>query len=456
MHERYVSAITLGRQPAGARYEVDGTTWIKQQQGTWTHSSNPDITVGTHRLKLIGVLSPPALPSSKTVTMTPLADASSSQVAPPSETHDARGDDPATGSLTDLDHESAGGCERAGVAAGRPADLGLPVPTAVGGAEVAKGAEDSFDPRRFVVADRSPTPGLSRAPASPTEPPPAPPQAEEWPQARQASRQATSARRVAGVLLSLSITTTIAVVSPITPMEIRTGLLWTLAFALLLQAFALQGRAEALLNSLGHKPRLYPSPGRPEGLDPPSFRAPKAPTVPLHLPPAPPSTLRGRWTHCRECGRPLTDPLSRRRGVGPSCFARTGAYYPQGPRNPAYQAWQSLVESMTQEHAEDLKKAMDLHAVAVADARREHASAHLRWEADVATRSRIQLEHDAARAAWHQDDAQRRQALRQWSEDPRHAAASLCNHLSTATFLFIPLLPIFNLLAWVSSSSWDA
>jgi hypothetical protein len=44
--------------------------------------------------------------------------------------------------------------------------------------------------------------------------------------------------------------------------------------------------------------------------------------------PGPKRHFPGTWANCQVCGRPLTDPTSMYRGVGPTCFARTRRYFP--------------------------------------------------------------------------------------------------------------------------------
>lgn len=85
----------------------------------------------------------------------------------------------------------------------------------------------------------------------------------------------------------------------------------------------------------------------------------------------PRKNIPGAWNNCQVCGRPLTDPTSRYRGVGPTCFARTRRYFPEGPRNPEYEAQLAEAERAYREKN--------------APAEAQHREAVLKWEVERAS-----------------------------------------------------------------------
>src|SRR4051794_15118564 len=89
-----------------------------------------------------------------------------------------------------------------------------------------------------------------------------------------------------------------------------------------------------------------PPPVRPVSLDRPILSLPAFHPPKPHLPTAPTERLPGQWTRCNVCHRPLTDPTSRWRGIGPDCFQRHNVHWPQGPVNPDFRQWERDVERL--------------------------------------------------------------------------------------------------------------
>ncbi|WP_199424602.1 DUF6011 domain-containing protein [Actinotalea solisilvae] len=254
-------------------------------------------------------------------------------------------------------------------------------------------------------------------------------------------RQSLAAKAAAHIHLVCSVAIAAFVVSPLAPNQTpRLALLLPVGALFIAQAVILKRKSNALRTAVGPPPIETAKPSRPCGLKPPALHLPPKPDVPLTLPPEPPESLPGHWTHCNNCGRPLYDATSAYRGVGPDCYRRTRIYYPSGPPNPQHLEWEAEVERLTQEHQANLATAVIAHAAAVRMARQKHARAVGLWELDVATRDELQAQYDVALTAWRGHHAHHIAATRKWSTDPRHGAAQLCDQYRVLATLCVPAL----------------
>jgi hypothetical protein len=162
------------------------------------------------------------------------------------------------------------------------------------------------------------------------------------------------------------------------------------------------------------------APPRPSLLDPPTLRLPAFVPPQPRLPPRPPERLPGQWERCNVCNRPLTDPTSRWRGIGPDCFARTRVHWPQGPENPALWRWEREVQQIREDFAPVLARAIADHKERLYAVMAEHREQMGVWEARLDERRKLQSEYDAASNAW-AEAARACQARHDaWRSDPRH------------------------------------
>lgn len=89
--------------------------------------------------------------------------------------------------------------------------------------------------------------------------------------------------------------------------------------------------------------------------------------------------------NCIKCGRPLTNPKSRRARVGTTCIKRYGPQ-PRKIPNPAHAVWQEKRQRAESERAAE-QRAFDA----------EFASAQSTYEADLAAFKAAKLDRKAGR-----------------------------------------------------------
>lgn len=197
---------------------------------------------------------------------------------------------------------------------------------------------------------------------------------------------------------------------------------WWLFLILMLAAvvisivFELQTRIES---QLGGMPPLPQRPDPPHGLNRPELCLPRFEPPPVPWRTAPPKHIPGAWTNCNVCGRPLTDPMSRYRGVGPTCFGRTGRYYPQGPVNPKFRVWQLEVERLTPTYDALCQTARTDFDDRVGQLTAEHADVVARWEADVDGRALLQAEYEAVCRDYATERARASRIREQFNRSPQ-------------------------------------
>lgn len=200
-----------------------------------------------------------------------------------------------------------------------------------------------------------------------------------------------------------------------------------------------------LLAKLGPEPVGPPSaPARPADLDPPSLVLPRFLEPTLRLPPEPQERLPGQWNRCLECGRPLSDPTSRFRGVGPDCFRRTGIYYPQGPMNPAHADWERVVAQRRAEFPVIQEEARHRQEADRQAARARHILRMDEWESRAEARAVLESDYELRRSDWLRVRGEANERLDEWRNDPRQDLA--INYARTRLFVWVWALVIVGAL----------
>ena len=427
MRDRYVTALELEALKIGARYRSGFDVWVKRASGNWGPLDGIGPERSTHQMRLFGEVLEPELPGPGDPLPCQELDVCAAEGEPGLLSSRAPSGARDTSPLEGATPESP-------VATGTelPQGEGNPVSAATRLHVSARddcAVTDSCGPRSRRREEISATPiDMSDEPRT---------------MAVSAKRQAIRAWFELALHVVLVVLITLVVLAPTARVEVEWSVAaYFTAFGLAARIWALDGR---LNGALGLRPPLAPPPDPPDGLKRPELALPPAPSPRLDLPGEPPKTIRGGWTNCNVCGRPLTDGVSRYRGVGPTCLERTGIHYPDGPPNPAHEAWLEKVDELRRAHELQMRTLEAEHQVAAVRAREAHRKAVEAWECDVQGRARLQELHDERLRAWTEENARRRDS---WLQDPRQALANPLHHaVRLSTGWAILLLPA----AWLLS-----
>ena len=188
-----------------------------------------------------------------------------------------------------------------------------------------------------------------------------------------------------------------------------------------------------------------PVPGRPALLDPPELQRPAFVPPTPRLPARPAAYLPGQWDRCNICHRPLTDPLSRWRGIGPDCFRRHRVHWPQGPANPAVQEWERTVARIHEEFVPVIADAKRIHEQVLEDLRAVHREQLRAWDARKDERERLQVKYDSALTAWDKECRRRIARRDAWTSDPRHSLIARLKRLRVGLVAGAVLLSFIGL-----------
>ena len=198
-------------------------------------------------------------------------------------------------------------------------------------------------------------------------------------------------------------------------------------------------------------PEAGPGPGRPAILDAPSLILPTFVPPKPALPGRPEEHLPGQWNRCNVCGRQLTDPTSRWRGIGPDCFARRGIHWPQGPINPAFRAWEREVERLREGFLPVVMEAKTRHEERLDVLLAEHVISMRLWESRLEERRVIQAKHERSVARW-STECQRRTAERAaWESDPRQRTLATAERIRVGMWPLAAACSIGGTWIWLAS-----
>jgi hypothetical protein len=253
---------------------------------------------------------------------------------------------------------------------------------------------------------------------------------------------------VVRLVMLLAIGLSLTVLIPLGILQRYWLLVVLVVIGLAAYSMSTSNRAKAeIVGILGSGPVLRPEPSRPQSLDYPVRRIREFQPPPLADPRAPPERVVGGWMHCKICGRPLTDRLSRYRGVGPTCFSRTRIYYPEGPINPDYQTWQRLTEQARARYPARLAKAQLEYEASVQRDRERHERAVHEWEAAAPRRLAVAKAYDDACQAWGAERERHIAEMEAWQSHPLqrvrrlHASHGKCWVVLGALAAYLGLFP---------------